>query len=125
MYVNDYCEVSEYKKWKPRGSDVVVQLKLNNGAYFSMSLTDSGSQRLGVREYIELRVKDETFIMIDGERYLAENRRRFFRKARVNPLNAYARMYQKISRDIAQGKKGDSLKSLRSTDATLLLEELG
>ena len=125
MYVNDYCEVSEYKKWKPRGTDVVVQMKLNNGAYFSMSLTDSGSQRLGVREYIELRVKDENFTMIDSERYLAENRRRVFRKARVNPLNAYARMYKKISQDIAQGKPGDTLKSLRSTDATLFLEELG
>lgn len=124
MYVNNYCEVTEYKKWKPRGSDVVVQLKLNNGAYFSMSLTDSGSQRLGVREYIELRVEDKTFSMTDGERYISENRRRVFRKARVNPLKAYARMYQKISQDIVQGKSGDSLKSLRSTDATLLLEEL-
>ena len=124
MYVNDYCEVTECKKWKPRGSDVVVQLKLNNGAYFSMTLTDTGSQRLGVRDYIELRVKDESYSMIDGERYIAENRRRIFRKARVNPLNAYARMYQKISQDIAQGNPGDSLRSLRSTDATLLLEEL-
>lgn len=124
MYVNDYCRVADCKKWMPRGSDVIVQIKLTNGAYLSMSLTDSGSQRLGVREYVELRVKDETFIMIDGEHYTAENRRRVYRKARVNPLNAYALMYHKISLDIVHGNKGDSHKSLRSSDATLLLEEL-
>jgi predicted dehydrogenase len=124
MYVNDYSEVIDFKKWIPRGSDVIVQVKLKNGSYLSMSLTDSGSQRVGVREYIELRVKDETYSMIDAERYTAENRRRVLRKVRVNPLSAYALMYQKISRDIAQGNKGDSLKSLRSTDLTLLLEEL-
>ena len=124
FFVNDYCEATEYKKWMPRGSDVVVQIKLNNGAYFSMSLTDSGSQRLGVRDYIELRVRDCTFTMVDSERYVAENRTRIFRKKHVNPLNAYHRMYKKLSRDICLGAGGDSLKSLISSDAALILEDL-
>ena len=124
MFINDYAEVIEYKKWTPRGSDVVAQLRLSNGAYLSMTLTDTGSQRLGVRDHIELRVRGTTFSMIDGERYVAESRSRIFRKARVNPLNAYARMYRTISQNIARGNGSDSLRSLRSTDATLLLEEL-
>lgn len=124
MFVNNYCEVEECRKWLPRGSDVVVQIKLTNGAYLSMSLTDSGSQRVGVREYIELRAKGQTFKMIDGEYYSAENRSLVFSKIRVNPLKAYARMYRKISKDIARGGAGDSLESLRSSDVTLILEEL-
>ena len=123
MFINDYCDVVDYRKWQPRGADVVVQVKLTNGAYFSMTLTDTGSQRLGVRDYIELRHRGVTITMIDAARYSAENRHRVFRKKKVNPLNAYERMYRKISREIACGGKGDDLISLRSSELTLLLEE--
>lgn len=123
MFINDYCDVIDYRKWHPRGADVVVQVKLSNGAYFSMTLTDTGSQRLGVRDYIELRHGGVTITMIDAARYSAENRHRVFRKENVNPLNAYKRMYRKISREIASGGKGDDLISLRSSELTLLLEE--
>jgi predicted dehydrogenase len=123
MFINDYCDVVEYRKWQPRGEDVVAQVKLINGAYFSMTLTDTGSQRLGVRDYIELRHGGVTITMIDAARYSAENRNRVFRKENVNPLNAYQRMYRKISREIACGGKGDDLISLRSSELTLMLEE--
>lgn len=123
MFINDYCDVVDYRKWQPRGADVVVQVKLTNGAYFSMTLTDTGSQRLGVRDYIELRHGGVTITMIDAARYSAENRHRVFRKETVNPLNAYERMYRKISRQIACDGAGDDLISLRSSELTLLLEE--
>lgn len=122
MYTNDYSPFVEYRKWKPRGSDVVVQVRLENGAYFSMSLTDSGSQRLGVRDYIELRHGGITVTMNDGSSYFAENRNRVFNRKKINPLNAYARMYQKIAQSIASGDKGDDLKTLRSSELTLLVE---
>jgi predicted dehydrogenase len=124
MFINDYCDILDYRKWQPRGADVVVQVMLTNGAYFSMTLTDTGSQRLGVRDYIELRHGGVTITMVDAARYSAENRYRVFRKENVNPLNAYKRMYRKISREIACGGKGDDLISLRSSELTLLLEEL-
>jgi hypothetical protein len=124
MFVNDYCEVDFYKKSSLRGSDVAIQVCLKNGACFSMSLTDSGSQRLGVRDYIELRACGKTFTMIDGSNYMAEDRSRVFRRSRVNPLNAYACMYRQISQGIASGYGGDTVKSLRSSELTILLEEL-
>ncbi len=123
MFINGYCDILDYRKWRPRGSDVVVQVKLANGAYFSMTLTDTGSQRLGVRDYIELRHGGVTVTMIDAERYSAENRNRVFRKEKVNPLDAYKRMYRNISREIACGGKGDDLISLRSSELTLMLED--
>lgn len=124
MYVNDYATVVDYRKWKPRGSDVVVQAQLENNAYLSMSLTDTGSQRLGVRDHIELRHGGVTVTMNDAMTYSAENRSRLFNKKKVNPLNAYARMYQEISRKITRSDKGDDLKTLRSSELTLLLEDL-
>lgn len=124
MFLNGYSKVVDMRKWIPRGDDMVVQVMLENGAYFSMSLTDTGSQRLGVRDYIELRAAGSTFTMTDGDRYTAENRNRVFTKARVNPLAAYSRMYFKISEDIANKRSGDNKISLRSTKLMLDLESL-
>jgi predicted dehydrogenase len=124
MYVNDYAPVAEVRKWQPKGKDLVVQMRLDNGAYLSMSLTDTGSQRLGVRDHIELRHGGTTISMTDGARYLAENRQRIIRRARCNPLSAYARMYRKIARAISEDCGGDEVKTLRSAEATLRLEEL-
>ncbi len=88
-----------------------------------MTLTDVGSQRLGVRDYIELRHGGITITMIDGKIYKAENRSRVFNSRRVNSLDAYSRMYRQISLAIARGSKGDDIKSLQSSELTLLLEQ--
>jgi predicted dehydrogenase len=122
MFVNGYSEVEEMRKSCPRGSDVMVQIRLRNGAYCSMVLTESGSRRLGVRDHIELRVGEFTVSMVDSEFYVSENHRRIIRKARVNPLDAYSRMYEKICESIIRGREGDHVRSLRSTEAVLELE---
>ncbi len=124
MFLNDFSKVVDMKKWIPRGEDIIVQVKLENNAFLSLSLTDSGSQRLGVRDYIELRSEDKTYKMIDSEYYQAEDRRRVFSKCRVNPLRAYSRMYSKISENIAENGSGDSIKTLRSTKLMLDLENI-
>ena len=124
MFINDYSKVVDIKKWVPRGNDISIQVKLENKAYLSLSLTDSGSQRLGVRDYIEIRSGDKTFKMIDGEYYQAEDRRHIFSRRRFNPLNAYSRMYSKISKKIANNELGDSVETLRSTKLMLDLEDI-
>lgn len=60
---------------------------------------------------------------VDGSLYEAENRKRIFRRGKVNPYNAYARMYRHIGRTIAGGGHGDSIESLRASELTLCLEE--
>ncbi len=122
LFINDYTEVRDYHVWRPRGSDVCVQVRLKTGAYFSMTLTDNGSQRLGVRDYIELRQEFVTVKMIDGSFYESENRQRVIRKVRVNPLHAYARMYQRIAQSIVMNQLGDPQASLLSSWLTLELE---
>ena len=74
MFLNSYSAVVDIKNGFRRDDTITgVQVKLENGAYFSMSLTDNGSQRLGVRDYIELERQEKTFTMIDGDRYSAED----------------------------------------------------
>ena len=85
---------------------------LENGAVFSMVLTERGSERLGVRDHIELRSRDVTVRMTDGGTYHAENSQRVLRKARVNKTDSYRDMYAAIASAIASGAPGDSLKSV-------------
>ena len=86
-----------------------------------MSLTDSGSQRLGVRDYI-ISERPVTFMMIDGTYYTAENRNRVYAKHRVNPMTSYSKMYADISSGIANKDVGDNTITLRSTKLMLDLE---
>ena len=123
MLHNDYTPAADFNVWSPRGADVCVQIKLTNGAYFSMVLTDTGSQRIGVRDHIELRHGGTTVTMSDAAGYRAENRQRIFRKASVNPMDAYGIMYRRIAQAIASGQAGDTRESLRSSELVLSLEE--
>lgn len=122
MYVNDYSKAVEFDIWQPKGSDLVVRVKLENCAYLNLSLTDTGSKRLGVRDYIELRKKGITAKIVDATRYTVENEQRVLRDIKINPLDTYKLMYEEITKKISDGSKGDSIKSLRSSELTLLLE---
>lgn len=123
MLQNDYLPATEFNIWSPRGADVCVQIKLTNGAYFSIVLTDNGSQRIGVRDHIELRHGGITVTIIDAAIYQAEDRQRIFRKASVNPMDAYGLMYRRIAQAIAEGRAGDTRVTLRSSELVLTLEE--
>jgi predicted dehydrogenase len=123
LYVNDNSPVSERYVRRMRGSDLLVAVRLENGAELTLSLTDTGSERLGVRDVIELRAKNATVRLVDSTEYEGENSTRMLRRARVNPMDAYARMYDSICRRIASGQAADARESLRSTALMLDLEE--
>jgi len=126
LYQNEYSPVRELDVRPLRRSDLVTWVRLENGAQLTMSLTDTGSQRLGVRDVIDLRARDVTIRLIDSTYYDAENSSRVLRRRRVNPMDGYAAMYDTICRRIVAGQDGDSLESLRSTVLMLDLEdELG
>jgi predicted dehydrogenase len=123
MFVNDYADVEDYGVWKPRGSDVCTYIRLNNQAYFTMSLTETGSQRLGVRDIIQLRWGPVTITMTDSASYESEDGNRTVRRRKVNPMHAYRNMYRKIAEKISKGEPGDTLESLSSSRLVLLLED--
>ncbi len=123
LFVNDYIPVSKFDLWRLRDGDLAIMVMLENGANLVMSLTDKGSERLGVRDVIELRKADTTIRIIDMRYYESENSSRVIRKKKVNPAIAYKCMYQEISSRIARGEEGDAVKTLRSTKLMLDLED--
>ena len=88
-----------------------------------MILTEVGSERIGVRDYVELRAGKVTAKMIDSANYEAESTTRILCRKRVNPMQAYKQMYRSISRAIVDGRPGDAVATLRSTELTLRLED--
>lgn len=122
MFINGYAEVDKAEVVPLGNSDLLATVRLGNGARLVLSLTDTGSARLGVRELIELRRGDTTVRITDASRYESENTSRVLRRRSVNPVKAYNRMYKEICRRIGSGESADSLESLRSTDLMLRLE---
>lgn len=123
LYLNDYCEVSMTDVFIARDGTINCSLELKNGALFTMVLTDQGSERVGVQDYIELRANGVTVRMRNGAVYESESRDRVLRKFRIDKMESYRRMYRSIGQKIAQGLPGDSIESVRvSTDAVLQLE---
>ncbi|MBK9305872.1 MAG: Gfo/Idh/MocA family oxidoreductase [Nitrospira sp.] len=123
LYLNDYCDVSRADVFIARDGSINCSLELKNGALFTMVLTDQGSERVGVQDYIELRANGVTVHMRNGAVYESESRDRVLRSIRINKMESYRRMYRSIGQKIAQGLPGDSIGSVRvSTDAVLQLE---
>lgn len=123
LYLNEYCDVSRADVFIARDGTINCSLELKNGALFTMVLTDQGSERVGVQDYIELRANGVTVHMRNGAVYESESRDRVLRSIRINKMESYRRMYRSIGQKIAQGLPGDSIQSVRvSTDAVLQLE---
>ena len=109
LYLNGFSEVKETRVESPRRDLINATMKLQNGAVFTMVLTDVGSRRVGMREHVQLRAGDVTVTIADGRRYEAESSARRLRRATVNKLDAYRRMYRTIAERIAGGLPGDDL----------------
>lgn len=101
--------------------DVNTMIDLENGASFSMVITDHGSRRLGVRDTTEFRVKSRTATIIDQSRYRAESTAAIIRKASILRSSSYDRMYDEIAKKIVAGDPGDSILSIE-VSARIMLE---
>lgn len=123
LFLNDYCEVLRTDVFIARDGTINCSMELKNGAMFTMVLTDQGSERIGVQDYIELRANGVTVRMRNGGMYEAESNDRVLRALTINKMESYSRMYRSIGQKIAQGLPGDSVESVRvSTGAVLQLE---
>lgn len=121
LYLNNFSRVVATNLFVASDGTINCTVELANGACFTMTLTDKGSERIGVRDYIELRNKDVTVTMINGSIYQAENSNRILRKKKINKMLSYKVMYDKICKAIARGKDGDSVESVY-VSASLILD---
>lgn len=123
LYLNDFAEVIDYAVHEFPNEDLACWAELANGANFNMVLTDKGSSRIGLQEYVEMRTGDRTVSVKNNSVYRAESSSRNLRRARVNKQAGYRNMYRTISEKIVRGEPGDSYESLdRSTRLMLDLE---
>jgi predicted dehydrogenase len=124
LYLNEFGEVESMEIDQGPSGTINTCVTLRNGAYFTMVLTDKGSERIGLQDYVELRSGEATAKIINTARYLAEDRIRVVRRARVNKLVAHKLMYRTIAKKIGHGENGDSVESVRvSTQLVLDLED--
>jgi hypothetical protein len=99
-------------------------MELLNGAVFSMALTETGSSRLGVQDFVQLRAGDVTVEIENDSRYKAENSRAILRRARGNRMDSYRRMYTEIATRVANGESADPFGALSvSARAVLQIED--
>ncbi|CAL2105883.1 Oxidoreductase family protein [Tenacibaculum sp. 190524A02b] len=123
MYLNDYSKYISHEAIRVDKETINCIISLENGASAIITITDSGSKRLGVREYIELTVDGARAVIIDSSFYKSENNNKVIRTKRENKLEALKTMYSSIAKDIKEEGKGDSLKSLISSELSIALNE--
>lgn len=124
LYLNGFAEMEECGVKPFRNGAVECFAVLRNGAVFTMVLTDRGSERIGLQDYVELRSHRATVRIRDGIWYQAETSSRVLRRRRIPKTLPYRRMYREIAARILRGEGGDSPHSVRvSTGLVLALEE--
>jgi len=120
LYLNGFPRVTSFDLAIAPDDTLNVSVTAANGAFFTMVLTDRGSERVGLRDYIELRTANSTVRMTDGSTYFAEGPDRVIRRASINKLFSYQNMYSTISRKIAAGESGDSIDSVKISAGLIL-----
>jgi predicted dehydrogenase len=124
LFLNDFAACERIDVFRADDGTANCSVELVNGAVFTMTLTDRGSERIGVQDHIELRSAKRTVRMVNGSFYEAESETRVLRRVRTNKMGSYRRMYREIARAIGAGKPGDSAMSIeRSSRLMLDLEE--
>ncbi|HEU4451540.1 MAG TPA: hypothetical protein VFR81_00730 [Longimicrobium sp.] len=121
LHLNGYAEPARAEVAAAADGTLNASVELENGAFFTMVLTDAGSARIGVQDYVELRAGGTTVRIANATTYEAEGPDRVLRRLRVNKMVAYRRMYADIARRVVEGAPGDSARSVR-VSAGLVLE---
>lgn len=125
LRLNHWAAPRRWKLMKARNGDIASAVELENGASFSMTLTDHGSARLGVCDHVELRANGVTVRIDRGRYYESEDGLRILRRTSITRLAAHHAMYRQITARIIAGQPGDSEASLKhSCELMLNLDEM-
>jgi predicted dehydrogenase len=120
IFLNNFSELKSYNLCKMGNGDIVCTAELANGGCFSMTLTEQGSNRIGLEEHIELRSNARTIRIDNSSEYVAESREKVIRTAKINKLSVYPKMYKAITKKIANNEPGDDWQSLYPSSYLML-----
>ena len=121
LFLNDFCKVKSFKAISSDDGTINCSINLENGAFFTMVLTDLGSARIGVQDYIELRANGVTVKMTNSSYYKSENQKKVIRTKRMNKMDNYKLMYKEIGKRMLNDLEGDSIRSVEIS-ASLILD---
>jgi predicted dehydrogenase len=122
LYLNQFSDPVDYWARKLSDDTIFCFIKLTNGAVFSLTLTDSGSKRQGVREYVEVSIDGFRAVIRDSMYYESESNARVIRRARSGKLQCLKDMYRQIGQAVSSDGPGDNVESLVSTKVAILLD---
>ncbi len=120
LYLNDFCDVKSLSLARAKDGTLNCSVELANGAFFTMVLTDAGSDRIGVQDYVELRANGVTIKIVNGSQYLSENSTKILRSKKINKIKSYIEMYRQIGLKISRGEEGESIRSVQSSAGLIL-----
>jgi predicted dehydrogenase len=124
LFLNGFPRCTAHSLKLARNGDISVTLDADNGAFFSMVLTDSGSARIGMQNYVELRHHDRTVRIVNDSQYRAEGPRKILRRRHLDRLHGHRRMYREIAARVARKDPGDDVRwNARSCEVVLNLED--
>lgn len=124
LFLNGFAEPRACAVEAAADGTLSCTAELVNGAFFTMTLTDRGSSRLGVQDHVQLHARGGTVRITNTSRYEAETDRRIVRRTRQYRVRCYADMYSSIGAAIAEGRSGDSLASVEvSGELAIALDE--
>jgi predicted dehydrogenase len=123
LFLNGYAEPVAHDAHVASDGTVNCSVELANRAFFTMVLTDRGSDRIGVQDHVQLRSDGVTVTMTNGAEYVAERSDRIIRRKRLNKMRSYHAMYQTIGDRIVRAQPGDSLRSVEISTALMLALE--
>ena len=125
LFINSFSEPKKFNLSRFGQDGFLISVELHNGASLVLNMSDMGSRRIGVREYIELKRPSRLVTIQNGGYYCAESDREILRTSRINKLSVYGGMYRKICDRIVAGLPGDSFESVSvSCRLMLSLDEL-
>jgi predicted dehydrogenase len=123
LWLNPGARVELARARRARSGQVLVELELENGACFSLALSDHGTSRGGVRELTEWHRGAHTARLID-QQYVCEREDRVSNEARLDEVEVYRAMYERFCDAILAREPGESLDDLRRTWGVMIdLEE--
>jgi predicted dehydrogenase len=120
LFVNDYAKVVRFDGWTARNGDSVCMAELENGASFSMALTDQGSDCIGMQNVIELRAGSTSVRIVNDGDYRCEGRRGLKNRKRQNKMDAFVAMYRTISSAAVEQRPLDTPDALAATAGLML-----
>jgi predicted dehydrogenase len=123
LWLNPGSGVEHARARRMRSGQLLVELELENDACFSLTLSDHGTSRGGVRELTEWHRGAHTARLID-QSYRFEREDRVVHEAHLDEAQVYRVMYGEFCRAILANEPGETPEELgRTWEVMIALEE--